>query len=191
MVERKAYRSAQRRMRSGGLSTRIRLVRLALASIAALATAWMAVTPVAAQSGRGTMTGTVADPGGAVVPNAAISALNSETGARFETVSTGTGNYTLAQLPAGVYNLEVNAPGFGRFVQQGIRVQVAVTARIDVALQVSSTSESVLVTADAPLLRTESGEQKHTLSYDRILDLPLYGGNGRGSAGGLRSPYAF
>ncbi|HYP13666.1 MAG TPA: TonB-dependent receptor, partial [Bryobacteraceae bacterium] len=143
------------------------------------------------QGDRGTITGTVTDPGGAVVPNAAITAINTETGARYESVSTGTGNYTLVSIPAGVYNLEVASPGFGKFVQQGIRVQVAVAARIDVTLQVSSTSESVLVTADAPLLRTESGEQSHTLSYDRVLDLPLYGGNGRGSAGGLRSPYAF
>ena len=110
-----------------------------------LAALFCAVTPAMAQGDRGTITGTIADPGGAVVPNAAISAINTETGARFETVSTGTGNYTLVSIPAGVYNLEVVSPGFGKFVQQGIRVQVAVTARIDVALQVSSTSESVVV----------------------------------------------
>ena len=148
-------------------------------------------TAMLAQGDRGTITGTIADPGGAVVPNAVIAAINTETGARFETVSTGTGNYTLVSVPAGVYNLEVTSPGFCKFVQQGIRVQVAVTARIDVALQVSSTSESVVVTADAPLLKTESGEQSHTLSYDRILNLPLYGGNGRTAGNGLRSPYAF
>jgi hypothetical protein len=122
------------------------------------------IASVYGQSDRGTLTGTISDPGSAVVPNAAIAAINTETGARFETISTATGNYTIAQIPAGVYNLEVNSPGFGKFTQQGIRVQVAVTARIDVTLQVSSTSESVMVTADAPLLKTESGEQSHTLS---------------------------
>ena len=143
------------------------------------------------QADRGTITGTVTDPAAAVVPNAAVAARNSETGARFETVSTSSGNYTIVSIPAGLYNLEVSAPGFGKYVQQGIRVQVAVTARIDVALQISASSELVTVTADAPLLRTESGEQSHNMSYDRVLALPLYGANGRSSGGGLRSPYAF
>ena len=47
-----------------------------------------------------------------------ISAINTETGARFETVSTATGNYTLPQVAAGVYNLEVTSPGFGKFVSK-------------------------------------------------------------------------
>src|SRR5437016_4022294 len=144
-----------------------------------------------AQSDRGTITGAISDPADAVVPNAAITAINSETGARFETASTATGNYTLVQLPAGVYNLEVVSPGFSKFLQRGIRVQVAVTARIDVKLQVNASTESITVIADAPLLKTESGEQSHNITTDKILHLPLYGGTGRTSGNGLRSPYAF
>src|SRR5438309_3500110 len=134
-----------------------------------------------AQSDRGTITGAISDPANAVVPNATIAATNSETGGRFETASTATGNYTLVQLPAGVYNLEVVSPGFSRFLQQGIRVQVAVTARIDIKLQVNQSSESITVIADAPLLKTESGEQSHNITTDKILHLPLYGGTGRTS----------
>jgi Carboxypeptidase regulatory-like domain len=143
-----------------------------------------------AQSDRGTITGAVTDPANAVVPNAAIVASNTETGAKFETVSTATGAYTLVNLPAGVYNLEVSSTGFGKFVQQGIRVQVAATDRIDVKLQLSSTSESVTVMADAPLLKTESGEQSSNITTDTVLKLPLYGGSGRSGATGFRSPYA-
>jgi hypothetical protein len=73
-----------------------------------------------AQSDRGTITGTVTDQANAVVPNAAIVATNKDTGAHFETATTGTGNYTLPQLPAGEYDLSVAAPGFGNFVQKGI-----------------------------------------------------------------------
>src|SRR3954471_11993273 len=102
------------------------------AAIAALLLAVQAIS--FAQGDRGTITGTITDSGGAVVPRAAITATNTETGARFETVSTETGNYTLVQLPAGVYSLEAISPGFGKFLQVGIRVQVAVAARIDVAL---------------------------------------------------------
>ena len=56
-----------------------------------------------AQTDRGAITGTISDPAGAVVPNAKISAKNAETGAVYETVTTGTGNYTLPSLPAGTY----------------------------------------------------------------------------------------
>jgi hypothetical protein len=143
------------------------------------------------QTDRGTITGTVSDPASAVVPAALITATNSETGARFETVSTATGNYTIVQLPAGVYTLEVSAPGFGKYVQNGIRVQVAAIGRIDVKLSLSSTNESVTVLADAPLLKTESGEQSHNITTDKILHLPLYSGSGRNGGNGLRSPYAF
>src|SRR5690348_3408023 len=96
-----------------------------------------------AQSDRGSITGAVSDPASAVVPAAAIVATNAETGARFETITTATGNYTLAQLPAGIYTLEVNAPGFTKYVQKGIRVQVASVDRIDINLQLSSTNDSV------------------------------------------------
>lgn len=154
---------------------------------------WLFFCAVSAfgQGDRGAITGTVSDPANAVVPAAVIAAVNTDTGARFETISTATGNYTLVQMPAGVYSLEVSAPGFAKFVQKGIRVQVAVTDRIDIKLLLSSTNDSVTVMADAPLLKTESGEQSHNITTDKILHLPLYSGTGRSSGNGLRSPYAF
>src|SRR5438105_9340952 len=88
------------------------------------------------QSDRGTITGSVTDPAGAVVPGAHATARNTETGAIFETVTTSTGNYDILQLPAGIYELTIESSGFGKFVQQGIRVFVAQTARIDVTLQI-------------------------------------------------------
>src|SRR5262249_45573267 len=149
------------------------------------------VIPAFAQSDRGTITGTITDPAAAVIPGAAVHATSTETGAKFETVSTATGNYTLVSLPAGLYDLEVSSAGFSKFVQKGIRIQVAVTVRIDVKLQVSAATDSVTVMADAPLLKTESGEQSHNISFNTILHLPLYGGTGRSGGNGLRSPYAF
>ena len=144
-----------------------------------------------AQNDRGTITGTISDPAKAVVPGATVAGINAETGAKFETVSTPTGNYTLVQLPAGIYNLEVSAAGFARYIQKGIRVQVAVAVRIDIDLQLSSATETISVQADAPLLKTESGEQSHNITTDKILHLPLYSGSGRSSGTGFRSPYAF
>jgi hypothetical protein len=135
------------------------------------------------------MTGEVVDPGGAVIPLAAVTAKNSENGAVYETVATETGNYTIPALTAGTYSLEVEAPGFSRFVQQGIRIQVAQIARIDVTLQIGSTTESVLVTADATLLKTENAEQSTTISRDNLLNLPVNFSAVAG--GGIRNPLSF
>ena len=85
-----------------------------------------------AQNDRGTITGEVKDPAGSVVPNATVVAANMGTGAESKSTTTSTGNYTIPSLTAGMYTLTVEAPGFKRFRQQNIEVQVAVTNRIDV-----------------------------------------------------------
>src|SRR5438105_5991126 len=86
-----------------------------------------------AQSDRGTITGTIADPAGAVVANASIEVRNLETGAVYNVGSSATGNYVV-QVPAGTYQLIVNVPGFKRYVRQSTAVPVEQTLRIDVAL---------------------------------------------------------
>ena len=96
-------------------------------------------TALLAQSDRGTITGTVLDPGSAVVPNANLTLKNAGTGAAYQTVTTGTGNYTLPSLPSGIYTLTVAAPGFNQYIQEGIQVQVAQTARVDVVLKIGAT----------------------------------------------------
>src|SRR6516225_2016536 len=84
-------------------------------------TTYLLVTTVAfAQGDRGTITGTIADPAGAVVTGAPIEAKHVETGGVYRTQSTTTGNYTLAQLPAGAYELSVSVLGFKKYVRQGL-----------------------------------------------------------------------
>src|SRR5688572_14820732 len=101
-----------------------------------------------AQSDRGTITGTVVDPDGGVGPGASVVAENPENGARYETITTQTGNYTLTQVPVGTYNLNIELTGFGRFRQEGIRVFVGQTARIDARLAVGNLAEEINVVAD-------------------------------------------
>jgi hypothetical protein len=125
------------------------------------------------QSDRGNITGTVSDPAGAMVPGAKVTAKSPENGSVFETVTTATGNYTLPSLPGGVYDLTVEAAGFTKYIQEGIHIQVVQTARIDVVLQIGSTTQEMTVTADATLLRTESAEQSATVNADMVNDLPL------------------
>ena len=126
-----------------------------------------------AQSDRGTITGTVSDPAGAVVAAAAIEAKNVATGAVYQAASSATGNYTIAQLPAGAYQLSITVPGFKKFIRNGLVVEVAGTLRIDAALEVGTASESVTVTEVASQLKTEGGEVSHNVSTDTLNNLPI------------------
>ena len=117
-----------------------------------------------AQSDRGTITGTVSDPAGAVVANAAVEARNTETGAVYSSASTGTGNYTIAQLPAGPYTVSVSVAGFKKYSRSGLQVLVAQILRIDISLEVGSAAESVTVTEAASLLNTETAEVSHSVT---------------------------
>ncbi|MBV9505682.1 MAG: carboxypeptidase regulatory-like domain-containing protein, partial [Acidobacteriia bacterium] len=141
-----------------------------------------------AQSDRGTITGTISDPAGAVVGSAAIEARNTETGAVYPVASSATGNYTIVQLPAGNYELTVTAPGFKKFIRTGLIVQAAQTIRVDADLDVGSATEAVTVNAEAPLLKTESGELSQTIETKVMDELPLLEvGN---DSSGIRNPYS-
>src|SRR5579875_1664917 len=143
-----------------------------------------------AQGDRGTITGTVSDPAGAVVPGASIQVRQLETGAVYQAGSSATGNYTLSQLPTGTYELTVAVPGFKKFVRQNLFLPVAQTLRIDVMLEVGSSAESVTVTEAAPLLKTESGELSHNVSTDTMNNLPVLSIGSSASVAGIRNPYA-
>src|SRR5262245_17036843 len=141
------------------------------------------------QSDRGTITGTVSDPSNALIPGASVVVTHTETAARYETISTETGNYTLAQLPSGIYQLSVELPGFKKYVRQGLTVQAAQIMRIDVALEVGNSQEEVTVEADAPLLKTESGELSHVITTRRIDELPILQTGAAAGSGGIRNPF--
>jgi len=138
-----------------------------------------------AQGDRGTITGTVTDPTGAVIPNANIQVTNTDTSALYKIGTSNTGNYTLANLPAGTYTLVVDAPGFKRFERPGLIVQVAETVRVDAALEVGASTDTITVSTEAPLLKTESGEISHQVDYSSADELPLFTTNGTGGSTGL------
>lgn len=146
---------------------------------------------VFAQSDRGTITGTVSDPAGAVIANAPVEAKNTSNGTVYPVATSGTGNYTLSQLPAGTYEISVTSPGFKKAIRPGVQVEASNTFRVDFTLEVGTSSESVTITAEAPLLKTESGELSHNVSIERVQELPLQniGGNNTG-AGNVRNPLA-
>jgi len=94
-----------------------------------------------AQSDRGTITGSVLDPAGAVVPNVPIEAKNVATSVTYRAQTSGTGNYTIAQMPVGTYEISVAASGFKKAVRTGVEVSANTTFAVDFTLQVGATSE--------------------------------------------------
>ncbi|MBV8844477.1 MAG: TonB-dependent receptor [Bryobacterales bacterium] len=155
------------------------------------------VFPVFGQTDRGTITGTITDPAGAVVANAAVEAKNVGTGAVYSAASSGTGNYTIAQLPVGSYDLTVTVMGFKKFVRTGLVVEVAGTLRVDPKLEVGASTESITVTEAAPLLKTEGGEVSYNIATTSLDDLPIltlsgapYGFGNTSGLGNIRNPLA-
>src|SRR5207249_395880 len=116
-----------------------------------------------AQSDRGTITGTVADATGAVIPGVMVEAKNVSTGTTYQAGTSETGNFTLPQLPVGTYEVSATLPGFKKFIRPGIIVGVAQTVRVDIGLEVGQAGEQLTVEAAAPLLKTESGEISHNV----------------------------
>ena len=143
------------------------------------------------QGDRGTITGRVTDPAGAVVANAPLQLINTGTGALYTAATSATGNYTFSQLPVGNYTMTVEVPGFKSYTRQNLGVQVAITLRVDVQLEVGTASESVTVTAEASMLRTETAELSTNVTTTRLNNLPILGvGSQTASSHGVRNPLA-
>jgi hypothetical protein len=139
------------------------------------------------QSDRGTLTGVVSDSTGAVLPDVALEATNLADGQHYTGKTTPTGLYSIASLPAGVYELKVDAPGFKTYIQRGITISVAQVTSLDVKLEVGQSSETISVTSDAALLNTENAEVNATIQRERLNDLPInFAGNSA-----IRDPLAF
>lgn len=149
----------------------------------------LGATCLFAQSDRGTITGTVADPSGAVVPNASISIKNTDNGQVYDAGTSTTGNFTVP-VPVGKYTLTVTVNGFKKFVRENLEVVVATDTRQDVVLQVGQQTETVTVSESAPLLKTESGEMSHTVTANQLDDLPIMflGGSTGAGTGAIRNP---
>ena len=125
------------------------------------------------QTAAGTLTGIVTDPTGAVIPNVPVTATHVDTGTRVVGVTSQTGNYTIPQMPVGRYVVEVAQTGFKTFRQENVIVAAAQTLRLDVAMEVGASSESVTVTAESTLLQTETGAQVKNLNPQQIQNLPV------------------
>jgi hypothetical protein len=126
-----------------------------------------------AQLDRGTLTGTITDATGSIIPGAAVRVTNTSTGLDYSTVTSESGQYTMPNLPPGTYRIAVTTPGMKEFVRTGVDLGVTQVLRIDARMEVGSTGERVEVTADAPRLQTDSPEVGTSLTNAQMVDLPL------------------
>jgi Carboxypeptidase regulatory-like domain/TonB dependent receptor len=128
-----------------------------------------------AQTTTATLSGVVRDPQGGVIPNAAISAVQIETGQSRQTVSGSAGNYTIPNLPIGAYRITASVPGFKKIVIPSITLQVNQEAQVDLRMEIGAVSEEVSVTAAAPILTTESTTVGQVIENQSIESLALNG----------------
>jgi carboxypeptidase family protein/TonB-dependent receptor-like protein len=124
------------------------------------------------QTTNGTITGIVTDPTDAIVAGAKVVGINQDTGLHMQAQTTVAGVYTIS-LPPGRYDFTIERAGFKTAVRGGVEVSVTQTTRLDMRLEVGSLSERVTVTAEAPLLQSDSSETGMVVTPKAVLDFPL------------------
>jgi len=132
--------------------------------------------PIWAQS-TGAIVGTVADPSGAIIPGAKVTATNVATTVSQSTVTTGAGSYTIPNLVVGTYNISVEGQGFKPGNATGITLDVSQTRVIDFKLTVVGVESTVEVDATPPLINTTDATIAGLVSEEQVQTLPLNGRN--------------
>jgi len=139
--------------------------------------------PILAQSERGTITGTVHDSSGAVVPAANVRITNVATNVTIATTSNLSGEFTAPDLATGKYDLHVEKGGFRAFLLTGITVDAASTVRADANLEVGESRQTVEVQAAAIQLQTQDATSATSIENTLVNDLPLE------VSGTIRTPF--
>ena len=142
--------------------------------VAAVAAALCANVHVAyAQAVYGSIVGTVTDASGGALPNAKLTITDLGRDVSAAAVTNESGNFTQRFLIVGKYRVRVEAPGFKTFVQDNVSVSVDAETRVDIQMQVGDVTQTLEVTAEASLLRTERGEVSTTYTSKMITELPV------------------
>ncbi len=144
-------------------------------AFAALALGLVACAACFAQYTNGTVAGTVYDSGGAVVAGANVTVQSLATGYSKSATTGPEGTFLFPATPTGQYQLTVEKPGFSKFVQSGITLQVNQVANVPVTLRVGDLTQQVTVASEAELVTTQSAAVTQVINTQRILDLPLNG----------------
>ncbi len=131
---------------------------------------------VHAQDATGKITGIVTDASGAVLPNAQVTVTNSATDIKQTVGTNSSGFYQVAQLPIGLYQVTVVAPGFEKTtIDSKTALQINETLRIDVKLAIGTVNEAVTVESNTSQVETENSVVGGTVTGQAIYELPLNG----------------
>ena len=122
----------------------------------------------------GSIHGAVLDPGGAVIPNAAVIAVERNTSFTRETATSSAGDFTLPLLPVGTYDVTAEAGGFQKSSIE-VKLDVDQKREVNFTLALSGVQTQVSVTAAAPIVNTSSGELGGTVEGRQVANLPLNG----------------
>ncbi len=128
-----------------------------------------------AQLGSGAFVGHVVDQAGAPAPGATITVTAAGTRLTRMVVTDQHGSYRVPGLSPGSYQVRIELSGFRPLTRDGVRLATGETVRLDLRLEVGQLSEGITVTADAPLLRSETSGLGHVIDHRRVIDLPLNG----------------
>jgi len=137
----------------------------------------MMIAPATFAQGLGALSGTVADPSGAVIPAAVVTATQVGTGATTAVKTNASGQYFFPALPPAGYSISVIAPGFKAYVRTGIVLQADQSATANAILPLGETSQAVTVDANASQVDTTTGTLSQVIDRKRVNDLPLNGRN--------------
>lgn len=148
-------------------------VRLASILVMLLLATGLASLRADAQVLYGSIVGNVTDPQGAVLPGVTVKITNTGTGLTLQTVTDETGNYVFRNLLPGTYDMTLSGKGFKEMQQAGISVTAGNPKRMNVALQVGDTQDTVTVTADAATLKTEKADLSTEINSKQVISLPL------------------
>ncbi len=160
------------------------LCKVLLLMICATALGW-------AQVDRGSITGTVTDPTGAVIPGVSVTVIQTETGVQYQGDTTNDlGVYRVLNLPVGKYALKFTRDGFKTYSRAGVSVSMSQNVTLNAKLEVGSQSESITVNADASLLDSQDAVLGSTVSGNVLTDLPLTADGGRDARNFARSVVA-
>jgi hypothetical protein len=133
--------------------------------------------PLFSQVSNGRILGTATDSSGAAIAGATVVVTNTQTNTSRTLTTDSAGAYVASALIPGTYSLKASAGGFQTAQVQNVVVEVGKDTRADIYLQVGSTSQTVTVTEEAPLVDTTNAVLGGTMSNTQITDLPLNGRN--------------
>jgi Carboxypeptidase regulatory-like domain len=142
-----------------------------------LALAIAGIPAVYGQTVTATLTGTVTDQTGAVVPGVTVTAKNQGTELEYTAESSAAGAYTIPFLPVGNYVVSAEMTGFKKYVTNPIKLEVNQTARVDLKMELGQLSDTISVTGVAPILQTEAPVVGNVISGRTTTNLPLNGRN--------------